>query len=290
MPQLSKPLYVIVGIILIINLVLMQRIGQLNSEVQDLGRKLNNQQSSIISISGNVNSSLDRFTREQSWITPVQVNADKTTVADEDGIAVLNWQVKDLPAGAEVMFHYRETETGDFTSLPAENKGAGLFEVSVPFKANIEPFWDIQVSITERMATRISEAKAISVEKFQSVNYYVSMKHDDVLKSSEIGYFDLAYLAQTKYEPISGHVDINGSKYNINLYEHYPSSNNYEYIKAKFYDGSTLVAEKPVDRLNTLSGSRTYYLGYDAESQNISRLIIEVKYTNGKTFSNEIFK
>lgn len=287
MQQSQKPLYVIVGIILIINLVLMQRTSQLNNAVQELGHKLNNQQSSIHSISGNVNDTLDRFTREQSWITPVQVDDAKTKVADEDGLAVLNWQIKDLPNGAEVVFHYRETETGDFTSLPAENIGAGLFQASMPFKANIEPFWDIQVSIRERMTTITSEAVPMGKEEFQSIGYYVSMKHNDVIKSSELAYFDVAYLAQKKYEPIFGHVDINNNKFNISLHEQKPDGGNYEAVSVKFYAGTTLVVDKPAIVEDNNNGGQTYYVGYDAESHNISRLVIEVQYANGKTFSRE---
>ena len=106
--QSDRRLFFILVIVLIINIVLLGKVGDLNNQVQNLRHNYNNLQSSISSISGNVNSSLDRFTREQSWITPVRVDDGKTRVDGENGLAVLNWQVKDFKEGAEVVFHYRQ--------------------------------------------------------------------------------------------------------------------------------------------------------------------------------------
>ena len=77
--QSDRRLFFILVIVLIINISLLGKVGNLNNQVQNLRHNYNNLQSSISSISGNVNSSLDRFTREQSWI-PVRVDDGKTRV------------------------------------------------------------------------------------------------------------------------------------------------------------------------------------------------------------------
>lgn len=291
--QSNKPLFLTVVLVLIINLVLLMRMGDLNNRMQNLSHNYNNLQSSLSSISGNVNNTLDRFIREQSWITPVQVNNEKTKVENEQGLAVLNWQIKDFQEGAEVVFHYRESESGEFTAIPAESKGAGLFEVNMPLKVKVEPFWDINVSKTidsgkNSRATAVQEAVMVP-RPAQSIGYYVSMKVKDSIKSSEVSYFDLAYLAQTKYEPIRGHVAINKNKYNISLFEHYPSSNNFASVMVKFYDGNNLIADKPVEVQKTENGGKIYSLAYEAGSQSISHLVVQVEYTNGNTFEKEIY-
>ena len=102
--QSDRRLFFILVIVLIINISLLWKVGDLINQVQNLRFNYNSLQSSINSISGNVNSSLDRFTREQSWITPVRVDDGKTRVDGENGLAVLNWQVKDFKEGAEVCF------------------------------------------------------------------------------------------------------------------------------------------------------------------------------------------
>ena len=291
--QSNRPLFLTVVLVLLINLVLLSRMGELNNQIQNLSHNYNNLQSSLNSISGNVNNTLDRFTREQSWITPVQINNEKTKVENEQGLAVLNWQIKDLPEGAEVVFHYRESESEEFTAIPAESKGAGLFEANMPLKVKVEPFWEINVSKTIESGknSRVTAAQeAVMVPRTaQSIGYYVSMKVKDTVKSSENSYFDLAYLAQTKYEPIRGHVAINKNKYNISLFEHYPSSNNFVSVMVKFYDGNILIAEKPVEVQKNENSARIYFLAYEAGSQNISHLVIQVEYTNGNIFEKEIY-
>jgi hypothetical protein len=195
--QSDRRLLFILVIVLIINIVLLGRVGNLNNQIQNLRHEYNNLQSSISSISSNVNSSLDRFTREQSWITPVRVDDGKTRVEGEKGLAVLNWQIKDFREGAEVVFHYRQNETEDFIAVPAQNKGDGFFEVEIPFEIRVEPFWEVDVR--ERtmggVVSSVHEAKPARPD-YQSVSYYVSMKTGDVTRSSEIAHVDVAYLAK----------------------------------------------------------------------------------------------
>jgi len=287
--QSDRRLFLILVIVLIINIVLLGKVADLNNQIQSLRHNYNNLQSDISSISGNVNSTLDRFTREQSWITPVQVDDGKTRVDGEQGLAVLHWQIKDFPEGAGVIFHYSQEKSGEFTAVPAKNIGAGLFEVEIPFEITVEPFWEIDVSKRTMGGTATSEHV---VERprpdYQSVGYYVSMKTGDVTRSSEIAYIDVAYLAKEKYEPIVGHVDINNNKYHISLYEYTHNPNRFESIKARFHNGSRIIAEKDVEVQDNTGPSKTYSLTYDAGSQDISHLVIQVKYTNGKTFEKKV--
>ena len=288
--QSDRRLFLILVIVLIINIVLLGKVADLNNQIQSLRHNYNNLQSDISSISGNVNSTLDRFTREQSWITPVQVDDGKTRVDGEQGLAALNWQIKDFREGAEVVFHYRQNESGEFEAVPAQNKGDGFFEVEIPFEITVEPFWEVGVSKRTMGGTATSEHV---VERprpdYQSVGYYVSMKTSDVTRSSEIAYIDVAYLAKEKYEPIVGHVDINNNKYHISLFEPHNSSSSFQSVTVKLYDGSRLVAEKAVEVQDVHDSGKTYTLDYVADSQDISHLVIQVKYADGKTFEKEIF-
>jgi len=292
--QTNRFLSLTVLIILVLNIILLMRMGDLENRMQNISHNYSNLQSSLNSISSNVNSNLDRFTREQSWITPVQVNHDKTKVDNEQGIAVLNWQIKDFQQGAEVVFHYRESQAEEFIAIPAESKGAGFFEVELPVEINVEPYWEIGVHKTEGRATAeqaVREIKEINKAAEQPIEHYVSMKAKDITKSGEVSYLHLDYLSHTKYEPIQGHVNINNSKYNFSIYERYPSpsGNNFDSIKVKFYDGDNLIADKPIEVQDVQNDSKTYFLDYDAGSQNISRLVIQVQYINGKIFEKEIY-
>lgn len=288
--QSNRRLFLILVIVLIINIALLGKVGDLNNQIQNLRHDYNNLQSSISSISGNVNSTLDRFTREQSWITPVQADDGKTQVDGEQGLAVLNWQIKDFREGAEVVFHYRQNESGEFKAVTAKNIGDGFFEVEISFEITVEPFWEVGVSKRTMGGTVTSEHKVEPPKPdYESVGYYVSMKTGDVTRSSEIAYIDVAYLSRMKYEPIVGHVEINNNKYHISLYEHHNSSNNFQSVTVKLYDGSNVVAEKAMEVRDVHDSGKTYMLNYIADSQDISHLVIQVKYADGKTFERKVF-
>lgn len=290
----NRSLFITVVIVLILNLIMLSKIGDLTNQIRNLSHDYNNIQSRLDSISGNVNNTLAQFTREQNWITPVQVNNEKTEVETEEGEAVLNWQIKDYQEGAEVIFHYRESESDEFKAIPAVHKGNGFFEANMPLKVKVEPFWEINVtkiidSGKNSRATVTNEVAATPYGHSQAIGYYVSMKMKDIIKSSEISYFDLAYLTNIKYEPIRGHIDISNNKYHFSLYEHYPANNNYESLKAIFYDGSNVIAEKDVEVRQNDNNTKVYYLLYDAGSHNISHIVLQVKYTNGSTYEKEIY-
>ncbi len=286
--QSSRPLYLIVVLVLIINVVLLLKIGDLNHRLANFDQNYNNLQSSIHLISTNVNQTLTQFTREQSWITPVQINEEKTKFEQGKGTAALNWQIKDFPEGAEVVFHYHQSESREFIDVPAQSTGAGFFEVSIPLDLKVEPPWHVDM-------TRTGDSQQMAVQApmmpnpGQAFEYYVSMKTKDIIKSSEVANLDPAYLSRTKYEPIRGHVDIRDNKVNITIIEHFPGSNSFESVILKIYDANHMVTEKPLEVQQTENSLKRYALLYDAGSQNISNLILQVKYTNGESFARDIY-
>lgn len=284
----SKMLSLAVALILFMNLVLLLKIGNLNDQVKVLSQSSNQLQSNIHSVSMNVNQSLERFTREQSWITPVQINHELTKGGIEQGQAVLNWQIKDLREGSKVIFHYRWSESEDFQAIEAENKATGFFQVQIPLKLKAEPYWDVRVALTGERESAQQAAMEIKQAE-QSILCYVSLKTKDSVKNSEVSYLDLGYLANSKYEPVRGHVNINRSHYNISLFEDHSGKNSFESFAVEFYNGSNLVAEKPLEVREERSGIKNYYLSYNAGSESISRILLKVKYSNGDTFQKEIF-
>ncbi len=281
--QSEKRLFLAAVLVLIMNFILLAKIGDLSNQVENLNRSNNNLQSSLNEITSNVNQSLSQFTREQSWISPVEVNNEKNTVGNEAGTAVLNWQIKDYPENAEVIFHYRQAEAEEFKNIPAVNKGAGFFEVSLPMEIKVEPFWDIQVVKSKNFGSAASEVAKLP-EQTVAYSCYVSMKTGNLIKSSEISYFDVGYLAKVKYEPIQGHVAIKNNKYDISLVER----QEYDAVLVKFFAGDQLIATKAMHVPADQKGLRSYALSYDSGSQSISHIVIQVKYRNGNTFEKEI--
>lgn len=284
----DKLLYVLLVIVLIINFMLFEKVGDLNNRIQNLSHSYNSLQSSLNSVSSNVNQTLNKFTREQSWITPIQTNYDKTKVEDKLGFLVLNWQIKDFQEGSIVNFHYRQPDSEEFKIIESESVTTGLFEVSLPLELNSEPIWEVEVSRSGEtgIAEQVIHEK-ISPE--QSLQYYVSMKTKDFVKSSEISHLNYGYLSSMKYEPVRGHIIITRNDYIFSIFGDNMANNGLESVTVKFYSGSNLITEKPITAEEDPHGMKHYHLNYDLDSQDISRFILEVKYENGESFSKEIY-
>jgi hypothetical protein len=289
--QTNRNLVLTMAVLIVISFVLLSKIGDLSREVESLSRNYQGLQSEIGSLSGNVSQQLDHFTREQSWITPVQVNESKT-ISEQQGLeAVLNWQIKDLPAGAEVIFHYSESESEDFKSIAPESKNTGFYEVTVPLTVEAEPYWGVSLNITRSRGRGVSESTVMreDLPSQQTFSCYVSMKVDGDIRCSEVTHLNLDYLSHVKYESIHGHIDVKNNKYEIVIPEHFPDSNGIESVLAKFYDGNKVVYEKPLEEQEREGGRKDYSLSHDAGSENVTRLQLQVKYQNGKTFTKEFF-
>lgn len=284
----KRMLSIIVIVLLIMNFITFIKLGDLNNQIENLKYGQNQIQSSIGGISGNVNNTLNRFTREQTWITQVQANEGKTKIEDEKITAVLNWQIKEYQKGAEVVFNYRQRDTEEFIAIPAESIGDGLFEVVIPFEVEVEPFWEIGVSHSSEKNS-ITEEVVDKGQKPSGINYYISMSMNDSVKSSEVSHFSPNYLVRTKYEPIMGHIDIRDNWVDISLFQHSPQGNEYDSAWFKVYDGNKLLAEQILEEEEG-PGRTQYFANYQEELGNITRLVLYVKYQDGKIFEKEIFK
>jgi len=227
----------------------------------------------------------------------VQINNEKSLSENNQGLAVMNWQVKDFVEGSEVIFHYRMSESEEFKAVPAVKQDTGLFEVQIPINIKEEPLWEIQnIRVGEKGKNQneayqvATEIKQISQEN-QTVSCYISMKTKDTIKSSEIVNHNIGYLAYYKYEPIRGDLQVNSNQYNLSLFEDQSGNNSFESVMASFYSGTNLLAEKQLNvenPQNGMQGIKHRFLHYDSGKESISNIVLQVKYQNGKSFSKEI--
>ncbi len=203
----------------------------------------------------------------------------------------MNWQIKDYLEGAEVFFHYRQSQGEDFLAVPGERKGGGFFEVQVPIKIKVEPYWDISVSETRGLERATSEHAQLEVKDqvIEGIECYVSMKNHDRLQSSAVSYHDLVYLTKTKYEPIQGHLDIEKNQYHFTLFQHFSGNQNLVSVKAKIYSGNNLVEEKALELLEGGNQNPQFVLSYDASGKNISRILLQASYQDGITFEKQVY-
>jgi len=290
--QKNKGLSFMVFAVLIMNFVLLSKVGNISNQIQNVSNNYNNIQSRLQSVSSDVNHNLDQFTREQSWITPVGINAEKSKVDNAQSLVVADWQIKDFQQDSEVIFHYRSSDAEAFKSITALSQNTGFFEVQIPIEIEVGPFWEVHVS-GEREASEMEEIKEMEIKKFdQNLMCYVSMETKDSIKSSEISSMNIGYLSHIKYKPVIAHVNIRGKQHSITLFEEKAvNDNDFESIQVEFYNGDTLLAEKPLEVIseqNQQNRTAEYALSYDAGSESVSHIILEVKYKSGDTFRKEI--
>lgn len=288
--QTNKLISLAVVFLLVINIVLLLKVDDLKDELNSLSQNYQHLQSNVNAVAGNVNQSLDRFTREQSWITPIDIDYAKSKAAAGNDLVIVTWQIKDYPEDSRIFFNYSKADTEEFKTIPVQDKGNGLFEVGLPLDIKIEPVCDISVI---RSGEQRGEQRAVLREEKvepadQGLKAYVSMKSNGILKSSEISYLNLSHLAQVQYNPLTGFLEINNKKYDISLYEHNNGGNPLKSLSVKFYNGDSLVTDKTVDARILPDGSKNFILTYDAGSETISGIVFDVKYLDGESFTKEI--
>lgn len=296
--MIKRSLYLALGAIIVMNAVLLIRIGDLNNRMESLSHSYNNLQSRISSVTFDVNQSLNQFIREQSWISAVQIDYDRTLANLEHSKAVVSWQLKDFQEGAEVTFHYRQQSNAEYQTIRAEAGSTGLFEVQVPLEVKPGPVWDVQSfgPASGEAPQRAVEIKAPPAH--QSIQCYISVKTGNNIKSSEMSFLDLSDVASWRYEPVRGHIENNKNHYSITLFADGSGQYGFESITATFYNGEQIVAEKPVavrqDEIRQYPDRaqppvpRDHHLSYDAGTQTITRVVLSVKYENGEQFSYDI--
>ncbi|MCC3359205.1 hypothetical protein [Bacillus sp. REN16] len=267
---------------------LEEQAGYISGLQQDISYRVENQASVVYN-------ALEEFKNEQSWISTISMQIDNKKIKDGEAIATFNWQVKELQNNSMVEFHYSFGGDGEvYTSLPAEEVQNGLFQVMLPFEFEKEPQWRIgQITSDSYYSEEVSEKEAI--EGLQNtINFYVTISHDDLVKSSEIQQEFLEDLRSSFYGSIQTDVHLFNSKLDITLINYLVDDKSMYVEKAILlkYKGNTLIGEEELQGIEE-NGSenmeRFFHLNQVDKYEDI-RLVMKVIYSNGETFEKEIYQ
>lgn len=279
---------------LCLNIILLNKINGLSGEMRAIHNNYSQIQATMHSVTSQVNNMMNDMRKEQRWITPAQVNINEANIKDEEALVNLSWQIKDYHEESKTTFYYRQASGDDFQAMPVTSKGGGFFEVDVPLEFKAEPFWDIQVSmrgspVGESTAT-IAEKNVQETRSGYSISYYISVERQGNIRTSEIEYLNLDKLAYMSYEPLMVHVDISNKTHNVSVIDRSLARVKLTSSVLKVYNGDTLVAEKPLEVKKEKRGSAAvYHVVYEAGEQQFNRLVLSVRYDNGKEFARVIF-
>ncbi|MFT4413923.1 hypothetical protein ACLM5H_08695 [Fredinandcohnia humi] len=281
---------------LVTNFYLLSKMKDIENSVYNISNLQMDLTNNMSHQTANINNILDEYKREQSWISTVQMNVEKQDI--EKGTANLRfeWQVKELQKGSEVIFHYKMEESQKYTSIPAEEKGNGLFEVHVPVKVQLEPEWFVHTTIvSSRNSEPVMEEHGEEKMADDLVWYYVTVSHDELVKSSEATTAHLENMGTMYYGILETNIHLNNEEFTISIMEHGNVSD--VFIKEAYllkYKNEKVVAEEKL-RSGNLHGDpegqvRDHFISFIKSSkEDFSMLELKVTYSNGTSFEKEIY-
>lgn len=278
---------------LVLNFTLLSKVNDLEEQFgfvagsqQDITNRIDDQASQVYS-------ALEEFKNEQSWMSPVSMEIDNKGFNKGEASANFKWQVKELQNNSEVEFHYSFGENQEFTSVSAEELQNGLFQVNVPFEFKKEPQWQVGLITSDSYHSQeVSEKEAIDGLQ-DTVNFYVTVSYDHMVKSSEIQQESLGDLKSGLYGVIQTDVHVFNSKLDITLINYLMDGESKYVEKATLlkYKGNILIGEEELQRVKENSpdsAEHFFHLNQVDKYENI-RLVMKVEYNNGETFEKEIY-
>ncbi|WP_453990886.1 hypothetical protein [Bacillus nitroreducens] len=278
---------------LILNFTLLTKLNQLEEQVhyisatsQDFSHRIDNQASQVYD-------ALEEFKNEQSWISSVTMDIDKTNFNNGQAKAIFNWQIKEWQHGSNVLFHYSFGDRKEYFTLTAEEVEKGFFQVKVPFEFDKEPQWHVGLITSEAYHSEEVTEKELDSEDENSINYYITVSDGDYVKSSEIQQEFLDKFRTSFYGILQTDVHQFKSKLDITLIHYQIGENSANIEKAYLlkYEQDTLIGEEEMqtsDENSAEYGERFFQLN-QVDPYDEMRLILKVVYNTGETFEKEIY-
>jgi len=294
MKLLKVAIVIVVTLSGIMNMVLLGKVSDLKSQVTNLQHQTSQINSTIVSIPSQVNSQvnnlLNQIERIESWITSVQIKPEN--ISEKGMIMKANWQIKDYKPDSEVSFHYKIAED-KFIKVPATMEENGYFEVAFPIDIELKPIWEIELSEPfNGSAERKVEETYRNKEKYNELQYYVSVNNKESIKSSEMNYYNLKGVSNHMYGTLVVHLDTRDTKIdNISVATvSIPQNNTLERVIGKTYKNNKLIASKEFDATKHPEVNlSTFHKPYIDEEQDFNRIVLEARYSDGASFEREVY-
>jgi ribosomal protein S8 len=291
---------------LILNFTLLSKLDDIDNKMNNLS---NYQQQVVNTVNAQVsqiNNTINQIKEEQSWLSAINV---ETTMDESDkSKAMVNfeWQVKELQNNSEVLFNYKKNEENDYHSIEAIDLENGFFRVVMPVEVTLEPVWNSYIfdrgSHSNIEPVRVMEGRKEAYESLNqlSFDYYISVSHDDMIKSAEINTVRIEDMGARYFGYLEVRTDIDkNNNYNMSLISG-KMYNTSIYLKEvyleKFRNGQLVETEKIEERSIAYEGgmparedTNEFYKQTSEEKLDYSSLVLKVIYSDGSVFEREIY-
>lgn len=291
---------------LVFNFVLLSKLGDIDNKMNNLS---NYQQQVINTVNAQVskiNNTINQIKEDQSWVSAVKVETLMDETDKNKAMVNFEWQVKELQNSSEVLFNYKNNEENEYHSIEATDMGNGFFRVVMPIEVTLEPVWNSYISDrgshSNAEPVRVVEGRKEAYESLNqlSFDYYVSVSHNDMIKSAEINTVRIENMGARYYGYLEVRTDIDkNNSYNISLTSgkmHDTSIYLKEVYLEKFRNGELVESEKIEERSVFYEGGEParedineFYKQTSEEKLDYSSLVLRVIYSDGSVFEREIY-
>jgi hypothetical protein len=281
---------------LIMNYNLFSRLDFVENQLNNVYNNQHNIISNVNSQAGQVQNIMNEMKEEQSWISRINMEFDPSKVSVGHAAATFEWQVKELQTNSEVMFHYVYGDSENYVSVRAEELQGGLFQVKIPIEVELEPFWEVGVITTtssnmHEESKNVIEERMMKHERENRLKYFVSVSHEDLVKSGEIHTEHLGHYGSNYYGILRGDVYEHEENISLSLINEYMMEPSVTIEKAYLvkYEGTTLLGEEEIESQDPEGEWPRHFHVNQIEKYDNMRLVIKVVYSDGKAFEKEVY-
>jgi len=277
---------------------MVSRLNQIESQVTSISNTQHNILSNVDGQTSHIQSVLNDMKEEQSWISSINMDVNPTNLEEGQLEVTFEWQVKELHSDSEVIFNYVYGDSKEYIEIPAEEIQQGLFQVKIPVEVEMEPQWEIGMisgpSNGERELSKQEIEKSLDEEERERIlTYFVSVSHDETVKSGELHSENLGYYGTNYYGIIQTDIHLNDSLSVMLAYHQVTESSPIveEAYLLKYNNGS-LVGEEEIksEKQHNLHDDRFGMFHLDGvEDYDDMQLVIKVVYRNGSVFEKEVY-
>ncbi len=283
--QRTNLLIIMLGISLIFNYFIFEKVENLQNDINYLQSNWDSLDSSVDRVNNRITHAMTEFEKEQRWISPVIQEVESRKIK-------LSWQVKDYIEDTPVYFYYRLPNENTFTEVLAKPSGGGGFMVGIPFKMEPEPQWYVSISYEDNRSMSVQHESKESNQEY-NINYYISVKEGDRIRSSEETSIRLNVNKLNTYSFLDVNVGIQSQnkQYDVSLIEFTGEEPKVKIKKAilEVYQKNEIIAKKELEKQsNSNDNYSNFNVSWFPNEQSFDKVLIKVEYDNGKAFERDI--
>lgn len=189
----ENKILLLVGLVLVFSWLSWSNTKQLQNQVRSLQNELHNVRTQVSSEVSGISRTVQSVRDDARWWNPGQI--EFSDIDEGKAEVKIDWHLKEYWENSEVALNYRISGEENYVEVTAEEKANGYFAASIPVEVSMEPLWHVNTSrVAQRsqsnttaseQAIRNEYAKEYAYRYDSGISYYITVKKDDMIRSSE---------------------------------------------------------------------------------------------------------